>query len=95
MEQFEVPEELKNLLNKQVVVDTDSAFVYIGKLVQVSRDFLSLSDADAHDTHDGQSTKEHYAHESKKLGVRANRRLTFVRFDRMVSITALDDVLTF
>ncbi len=85
----------KTLIGQQIVVDTDSSYIYIGKLESAGADFLALSDVDVHDTNDTKSTKEHYAHETRKLGTRRNRKLTYVRMARIVSVSALDDVLVF
>jgi len=89
------PGELKLLIGIQVVVDTDSSYVYIGILESVGRDYLALSSVDVHDTGDSKSTKEHYAHEAKKLGNRSNRSLTYVRLARVLSISKLDDIVVF
>ena len=89
------PEELQNLLNKQVVIDTDSSYMYVGTLESIGSDFLALSNVDVHDTADSKSTKEQYAHEARKLGARFNRKLTYVRVARVLSISKLDDIIQF
>ena len=89
------PTELEHLLEKLIVVDTDSSLIYIGLLEKIGRDYLVLADVDVHDTADCKSTKESYAHETKKLGPRSNRKLTYVRLARVVSLSALDDILSF
>lgn len=89
------PTEIKALLNQQVVVDTDSSFVYIGRLESIGADYLELSNVDVHDTGDSKSTKEHYAHETKKLGLRSNRKMTWLRLARVLSISKLDDIIQF
>jgi small nuclear ribonucleoprotein (snRNP)-like protein len=88
-------QEAAELLGKKIVVDTDSNFVYLGVLETLGRDFLCLSDADAHDTGDAKQTKENYIHEARRIGVRPNRRRTFVRLDRVLSLTCLDDIIKF
>lgn len=89
------PSELEGLVGKQVVVDSDSSLIYIGMLEKAGRDYLVLGDVDVHDTADSKSTKESYAHETRKLGTRTNRKLTYVRLARIVSISALDDIISF
>jgi hypothetical protein len=89
------PEELKSLLGKQVVVDTDSSYVYVGTLDSIGCDYLGLVDVDVHDTSDSNSSKEHYAHETRKLGARSNRKLTYVRLARVLSVSSLEDVILF
>jgi hypothetical protein len=87
--------ELEHLIEKQIVVDTDSSLIYIGLLEKVGRDYLTVADVDVHDTADSKSTKESYAHETKKLGARTNRKYTYIRLARVVSISALDDIISF
>ena len=89
------PNELDSLVNRQIVIDTDSSQIYIGLLEKVGRDYLVVADVDVHDTSDSKSTKESYAHETKKLGTRTNRKLTYVRLARVVSVSALDDIINF
>ncbi len=92
---YEPPPEIKDLIGKQVVVDTDSAYVYVGTLEVIGIDYLGLINVDVHDTTDSKSTKEQYAHETRKVGLRSNRNLTYVRVARVVSISKLDDIITF
>jgi small nuclear ribonucleoprotein (snRNP)-like protein len=92
---IEAPAEIKAMLNQQVVVDTDSAYVYIGRLVSAGCDYLTLADVDVHDTGDSKTTKEHYAHETRKLGSRPNRKEVLVRVARVLSISKLDDIVRF
>ena len=78
-----------------VVVDTDSDFLYIGKLLGVSGLFITLGEADVHDRRESSSMNEKYVLESKKYGVRSNRREVHIRFQRMVSYSLLDDVIDY
>jgi hypothetical protein len=78
-----------------VVVDTDSDYLYIGKLLGVSGPFIILGEADVHDRRESASMKEKYVLESKKYGIRSNRREVHVRFQRMVSYSLLDDVIDY
>jgi len=78
-----------------VVVDTDSDYLYIGKLLGVSGPFITLGEADVHDRRESSSMNEKYILESKKYGVRSNRREVRVRFQRMVSFSLLDDVIDY
>jgi hypothetical protein len=83
------------LVGKVVVVDTDSAFVYLGTLKSVDDQFVVLVEVDAHDGRESPSTKEQYVMETKRYGVKANRREISVRTARVVSISRLDDVVTY
>jgi hypothetical protein len=78
-----------------VVVDTDSDYLYIGKLLDVSGSFITLGDADVHDRRESSSTNERYVLESKKYGIRSNRREVHLHFQRIVSYSLLDDVIEY
>ena len=95
IDEYVPPEELKALLGRQIVIDTDSSFVYVGVLARIGRDYLELTDADAHDTNDTANTKEKYTLDTRQIGVRGNRTLVLVRMARVLSISALDDVLKY
>lgn len=94
-ESYQPPPEIAAMIGKQVVVDTDSSYIYVGLLESAGLDYFALSGVDVHDTSDSKSTKEAYAHESKKLGIRANRKITYVRIARVLSISLLDDIISF
>jgi len=83
------------LKGRQVVVDTDSNYLCIGTLEDADGEFLTMAEADVHDMNDSSVTREVYAMESSKLGVRANRRLTRVRLARVVCVSLLEDVLRY
>ena len=83
----------KELVGQVVVVDTDSMFVYLGTLDRVEDHFVVLKDVDAHDRRESPSTKEQYIMDTKKYGVKPNRREVNVRKQLIVSISKLDDVL--
>jgi len=89
------PAELKALVGLQIVVDTDSSYVYIGTLDSVSRDCLTLADVDVHDTSDSKSSKEGYTHETRKIGLRGNRKTVYLRLERVLSVSRLDDIIKF
>jgi small nuclear ribonucleoprotein (snRNP)-like protein len=85
----------KPLIGQIVVVDTDSMFVYLGTLDRVEDTFVVLKDVDAHDRRESPSTKEQYIMDTRKFGVKANRREVNVRKAMVVSISKLDDILGF
>jgi hypothetical protein len=78
-----------------VVVDTDSDYLYIGKLLGVSGPYITLGEADVHDRRESSSMNEKYVLESKKYGVRSNRREVQIRLERMVSYSLLEDVIDY
>ena len=83
------------LVGKVIVVDTDSSFVYLGTLKAVDDLFLVMVDVDAHDARESPSTKDQYVMASKQHGVKANRREVSVRQDKVVSVSKLDDVVSY
>jgi hypothetical protein len=83
------------LVGKIVVVDTDSSFVYLGTLDRVEIEFVVLKDVDAHDRRESPSTKEQYIMDTKKFGVKANRKEVSVRTALVTSVSRLDDVVGF
>ena len=94
-EKEKYPPEITDMIGHQVVVDTDSSYIYVGVLECAGSDYLGIVNVDVHDTADSKSTKEHYTHEARKLGARTNRNLTYVRLARVVSISKLEDVIVF
>ncbi len=89
------PEDWKNFLNQVVVVDTDSSFVYLGTLAKVGEQFVQLKDLDAHDTRETPTTKERYVMDSKRFGVKANRKEISIRHEKIVSLSLLQDVIEY
>ena len=78
-----------------VVVDTASFFMFIGRLVDVNERFLTLEDADVHDRRESPSTNEKYVLESRKYGVRMNRKRVHIRFEEVICLSRLDDVIEY
>lgn len=88
-------EAWKALLDQKVVVDTDSQFVYLGTLARIEDHFLVLREVDVHDRSEGPSTKEQYIMDTKRYGVRANRKEVSIRKGLVVSVSRLDDVILY
>lgn len=84
-----------SFLGQVVVVDTHSAFVYLGTLAKVEDHFVTLKDVDVHDRSEGPSTKEQYVMDTKRFGVRANRKEVSIRKTLVVSLSRLDDVILY
>lgn len=91
----ERPWPWEGLVGQDVVIDTDSSFIYVGRLEGVDRDFVAMSTVDVHDMKDSKATKEVYAMEAVKYGVRANRKLTYVARRRVLSVSLLEDVVRY
>ena len=86
-------ELIAELMNRQVVLDVSSPFVYAGTLVGEDDRYLVLEEADVHDLRDTTTNRELYVVEIKRHGINPNRRRILVRRDEIVSLAALDDVL--
>jgi len=80
-------------VGKNVVVDVDSPFVYVGKLQEVRDKTLVLKNADVHDLRDSTTTREIYVRDARVHGIQPNRKNVHVRLDKVVSIANLDDVI--
>ena len=78
-----------------VVVDTDSEYLYLGTLDKVLDHFIVLKDADAHDRRESPSTKEQYTMDSKRFGVKVNRKEIQIRIAKVVSFSRLEDVVLY
>jgi hypothetical protein len=85
--------ELQCMIGHDVVVDVAAPFVYVGTLRSAGDAFLVLTDADAHDLRDSESTREVYVLRSARDGIRRNRKEVSVRWDIVLSISRLSDVV--
>lgn len=86
------PGPLAALAGRTVVIDLDGPWLAFGRLESCTPPWLVLADADLHDLGEGTSTRDVYALETRKLGVRVNRRSLLVPMPRVVAVSALDDV---
>ena len=86
-------ETLAPFRDQDVVLDTMTPYIYIGKLVDWNGAFLTLADADVRDSSEGRASKDHYAFEASRHGYRKNRKRVLVRVEPVVSISLLSDVL--
>jgi hypothetical protein len=84
---------LEEFIGEKVVVDLRSTYVCLGKLSKVHEDYLELNDADFHDLRDTQSTRENYIAASCATGVKRNRKKVLLKFDEIVAISRLSDVV--
>jgi hypothetical protein len=85
------PTWLAPFIGQRVVVDLDAHYLVIGTLIAASADHLAFAEADVHDHHEANSTKEVYTMESATIGVRANRRSVAVPLARVMAISRLED----
>lgn len=88
-----VGEELAAMVGRVVVIDTRSPFVFLGRLQEVRATFAVLRDADAHDLRETMTTREAYVLDAVRHGVNVNRAEVWVRWDEVVAVSKLDDVV--
>ena len=91
----DTPDSLSDLIGQVVVVDTDAHYVYLGLLASADRHFIRVDNVDVHELTKSSLSKERYVHEAHSIGVRPNRKSTWIRMDRVVSISRLDDIDSF
>ncbi|MBW1858565.1 MAG: hypothetical protein JRI70_00465 [Deltaproteobacteria bacterium] len=87
--------ELQEFLNKPVVLDTATPFIYIGTLHEVGKSFVTLKDVDVHHIDGRGASRETYALSAKKFGIKKNRAFTKVRVDIITSISHLQDIVEY
>jgi hypothetical protein len=86
-------DQLDALVGLEIVVDFASSYVCLGTLAAYDGAFLELADADLHDLRDSTATREIYVYDSKRFGIRRNRARVLVRWQEVVAVTRMDDVL--
>ena len=79
-------------IGKEVVLDTATSVVYVGRLEGFGKDFFDVRDADVHNCSEGSATKEVYLMETKRHGVRLNRKRVLVKKTDVISISLLEDI---
>jgi hypothetical protein len=87
------PDLPPEFLNRIVVIDVVSQFVFAGTLVGGDHRYLVLADADVHDLRDTKTNRDEYVLELRRVGIRPNRRRVHVSRDQAVSWSLLDDVV--
>lgn len=89
----EADDWLCRAIGQQVVLDLDSSYLAIGRLVEVDAGHIALIDCDLHDHQEANCTKEVYLLETQKLGVRANRKRVEIPRNRLLAISRLEDIV--
>ena len=89
--------DLSTFVGKKIVVDTDGPILYVGHLEKAGDGQLTLTDVDVHYLQDGNptTTNELYVLESRKHGVRRNRKAAQIRLERVMSVSLLEDIIDF
>ncbi|HWM29081.1 MAG TPA: hypothetical protein VNQ14_11525 [Woeseiaceae bacterium] len=84
---------LTSLVGREVVFDTSGPVTFMGTLREICPDGYWLTDADIRDRTEGHVSKEVYIREARLHGVQPNRGTIFVFADKVVSCSALEDVV--
>jgi len=82
-----------DLQGQCLVLDLSSPYVVLGTLAAAETLYVTLLDADVHDLRDSKTTRELYVLESRRHGVRCNRKRVSVSRNEIVSVSRLDDVV--
>ena len=82
-------------MHRDVVLDTQGQFVYIGRLKSADEHFFLLTDVDVHDRRESSTPKEIYIMDARKYGIKKNRKSVYVLAGQAVSISPLEDVLEY
>ncbi|MGC8976766.1 MAG: hypothetical protein ACP5OB_04005 [Candidatus Ratteibacteria bacterium] len=82
-----------SFINKNVVIDTSSTWIYIGKLIEEDDVYYYLEDVDAFDISETSLSKQEYLMMVKKDGVVPNRKNVRILKSKVVAITLLEDII--
>jgi hypothetical protein len=83
---------LQRLKGKAVVADLDGGFTLYGILEDWDANHLIFTQADLHDEGSANSTRDYYASETKRHGIRVNRKRVFLPERRIIALALLEDV---
>lgn len=89
----DTPDLPADFLNRIVVIDAVSQYVFGGTLVGGDHRYLILAEADVHDLRDSKTTRDAYVVEMRRHGIRTNRHRVYVSRDQIVSLSLLDDIV--
>jgi hypothetical protein len=84
--------EIKKLLGKVIVLDTDTRWLYVGTLKKIGKTFLTLEDVDAHDLTETGSTRDLHLANIKNNGLIINRGEVLVDREKLTGLSLLKDV---
>ncbi len=84
---------MEQFLGQDVVVDVESQYVFLGRLVDLQPGWITLQQADVHDLRDSKTTRELYVLDSRTDGIRVNRKRVVLPTDQIVSVSLLEDVI--
>jgi len=84
---------VEQFIGRDVVIDVESQYVFLGRLTDLKTGWVTLRQADVHDLRDSKTTRELYVLDSRTDGIRVNRKEVMIPTDQIVSISLLDDVI--
>lgn len=87
--------DLAEYIGRQIVVDTKTAYTYIGTLTAEGDYFLTLKDVDVHDQRESNASKELYLIEALKYGIKINRSAVKVVRSEIISLSLLADIVKY
>lgn len=85
---------LAKLRGREVVLDLQSTYVVLGTLAGEDHRYVILKEADVHDLRDTTTTRDAYVLDARRHGIQPNRRRVLIRHAEIVTLSALEDVLT-
>ena len=84
---------MEEFVGKNFVLDVESPYVYVGRLHELRDKTLILRAADVHDLRDSTTTREVYVRDARVHGIQPNRKTVYVRLEKIVSVSLLDEVI--
>jgi small nuclear ribonucleoprotein (snRNP)-like protein len=85
-------DRFREFVGQEVVVDTDTPNLYLGKLQSVDQTAIELTEVDVHDSETTTTPRDLYIINTAKYGIKRNRERVLVRMARVVSISRLSEV---
>jgi len=89
------PSGFEQFVGQQVVLDAKGPFLYIGLLESIRADCFVLSEVDVHHRDESTTGSELYIIQSRRHGVRANRRRVHVLAREVASLSLLSDIIPY
>ena len=86
-------DSLLSYLQQRIVLDLQSPYVCLGKLIRIDAHHYVLEDADLHDFRDSPTTRENYLVAAKIAGVKPNRKQVLIRSEEVVAISLFDHII--
>ncbi len=84
--------EIKHFLGKIIVVDTDSRWLYVGKLAHIGKSFITLENVDARDLTETNSTRDMHLSNIKHNTLIINRERIIINREKLIRLSLLEDV---